>query len=61
MPSNKIKPDLSGTAFVVNVSARKKVMLSKDIYKNYGQRKKLFFLYHEPRKMFICTMTYLSA
>jgi O-methyltransferase involved in polyketide biosynthesis len=32
MPTNKISPDLSGTAFVVNVSRSEKVMLSKDIY-----------------------------
>lgn len=32
MPTNKISPDLSGTAFVVNVSRFEKVMLSKDIY-----------------------------
>lgn len=32
MPTNKILPDLSGTAFVVNVSRSEKVMLSKDIY-----------------------------
>jgi O-methyltransferase involved in polyketide biosynthesis len=32
MPTNKIEHDLSGTAFVVNVSRSEKVMLSKDIY-----------------------------
>ncbi len=32
MSTNKIKQDLSGTAFVVNVSRSEKVMLSKDIY-----------------------------
>ncbi|MBS1493038.1 MAG: class I SAM-dependent methyltransferase [Bacteroidetes bacterium] len=32
MPTNKIEHDLSGTAFVVNVSRSEKVMISKDIY-----------------------------
>lgn len=35
MSSNKIIPDISGTAFVVNVSRSEKVMLSKDIYAHH--------------------------
>lgn len=50
MPSNKIVPDLSGTAFVVNVSRSEKVMLSKDIYAKLWTTEEAVFLYHELRK-----------
>ncbi len=35
MPTNKISADLSGTAFVVNVSRSEKVMLSKQAIKSF--------------------------
>jgi O-methyltransferase involved in polyketide biosynthesis len=50
MPSNKIVPDLSGTAFVVNVSRSEKVMLSKDIYAKLWTTEESVFLYQELRK-----------
>ncbi|MBS1513489.1 MAG: class I SAM-dependent methyltransferase [Bacteroidetes bacterium] len=50
MPTNKIVPDLSGTAFVVNVSRSEKVMLSKDIYAKLWTTEEAIFLYHELQK-----------
>lgn len=50
MPTNKIVPDLSGTAFVVNVSRSEKVMLSKDIYAKLWTTEESIFLYHELQK-----------
>lgn len=50
MPSNKIIPDLSGTAFVVNVSRSGKVMLSKDIYAKLWTTEEAVSLYNELRK-----------
>lgn len=50
MPTNKISADLSGTAFVVNVSRSEKVMLSKDIYASHWITEEARNLYGELRK-----------
>ena len=62
MSTNKIVPDISGTAFVVNVSRSEKVMLSKDIYAHHWITEEARHLYSQlGRQVYMHDDTFISS